>query len=76
MANGYAWACDYCGEIELVNYTPVVTMSGFMPTQPLPNGWIKIVRASGPSFEGFNVYCSDVCGMAALGANRMEDGNG
>lgn len=69
MSSGWAYKCDYCGAVDLVEAEPNLRP---IPTDP-PAGWIIVAFFYGTGAVGRKTFCSDTCAMGEFGARALSE---
>ena len=79
MASGFAFECEYCGNIEMHRGMVATAIFGLNQTvEPNPpNGWVRVLRYyGGQSLSSVRTFCSATCAMGHLAAVELEVSNG
>lgn len=88
MASGFAFECEYCGNIEMHRgQVPTATFGasqaqalgvvsgGYVEPNP-PTGWLRVLQYYGGFSSSVHTFCSATCAMGHLGAIELEASNG
>ena len=86
MASGFAFECEYCGNIEMhrgqvptstfgASQVLGVGVGGYVEPNP-PTGWLRVLQYSVGLSSSVRTFCSATCAMGHLGAIELEVSNG